>query len=94
MSEALIILDPTEATLGKCLEGIASGKITVMSAADFPIGERYPAGTVDKLISDFLEHHEVDGLSHELPYPRTPVDKNRKPIPVGNQPALRRIWNL
>ena len=42
MAEQLIILDPTEEVFGKCLEGISSGLITVMSRADFPVGERYP----------------------------------------------------
>ena len=41
-----------------------------MARADFPVGERYPAGTTDKLMSDFLKYHEVEGLSHELPYPQ------------------------
>ena len=44
-------------------------------------------------MSDFLKYHEVEGLSHELPYPQAPVDKNQKPGHVGNHPALRRIWN-
>ena len=39
MAEQLIILDPTEEVFGKCLEGISSGLITVMSRADFPVGE-------------------------------------------------------
>ena len=65
-----------------------------MSQADFPVSERFPAGTVDKLVSDFLKYHEVPGLSHELPYARKEVDKNQKPIPVGNHPALRRIGNI
>ena len=94
MAEQLILLDPTEEVFGKCLKEIANGTITVAAAADFPIGEKYPAGTVDKLIADFLEHHEVEGLSHTLPYPRVPVDKNHKPRPVDTQAAkdvLRRV---
>ena len=45
-------------------------------------------------MSDFLKYHEVDGLSHELLYARKEVDKNQKPMPVGDHPALRRIWNI
>ena len=94
MAEQLIILDPTEEVFGKCLEGISSGLITVMSRADFPVGERYPAGTTDKLMADFLKYHEVPGLSKELPYPQKEVDKNQKPQPVGDHPPLRRIGNI
>ena len=36
MAEQLIIMDPTEEVFSKCLDGIASGLITVMSRADFP----------------------------------------------------------
>ena len=79
---------------GKCLDGIASGLITVMSRADFPVGERYPAGTTDKLMADFLKYHEVPGLSKVLPYPQKEVDKNQKPQPVGDHPPLRRIGNI
>ena len=93
MAEQLIILDPTEEVFGKIITQVASGQITVMARADFPVGERYPAGTTDKLMSDFLKYHKVEGLSHELPYPQAPVDKNQKPGHVGNHPALRRIWN-
>ena len=44
MAEQLIIMDPTEEVFSKCLDGIASGLITVMSRADFPVGEKYPEG--------------------------------------------------
>ena len=52
-----------------------------MSRADFPVGERYPAGTTDKLMADFLKYHEVPGLSKELPYPQKEVDKNQNRSP-------------
>ena len=90
MAEQLILLDPTEEVFGKCLKEIANGTITVAAAADFPIGEKYPAGTVDKLIADFLEHHEVEGLSHTLPYPRVPVDKNQQTASRGYPGGQRR----
>ena len=91
MAERTILLDPTEEVFGKNLDQIADGTVEVWSAADFPIGEKYPAGTVDKLIADYLEFS--DGVcGRSLPYPRTKVDKNRKPRRVGDHPALRRIF--
>ena len=92
-SEPTIILDPTEEVFGKCLDGIARGLITVLSAGDFPVGEKCPAGTVDKIVAAHLKYGD-GACGRSLPYARTTPDKNHKPRHVGDHPALRRIWNI
>ena len=80
MAAQLIILGPTEEVFGKCLDGISSGLITVMSRADFPVGERYPALS---LASDTSRHSSaLTSARRNPPHEQQPGDHGVRAAPA------------